>query len=73
MLIAHCGNTVFPYQALEGLAQETLMGCAGLHNINSKAVNIHSVYAYMSTVIRHTLRRQLYSTKPLDDHYGLLL
>jgi hypothetical protein len=29
----HCGSAIFPYQALETrLAQETLTGCAGLHN-----------------------------------------
>jgi hypothetical protein len=28
----HCGGAVFPYQALERRqAQETLIGCAGLH------------------------------------------
>jgi hypothetical protein len=29
----HCGSAIFPYQALQRRqAQETLLGCAGLHN-----------------------------------------
>lgn len=37
----YCCSAVYPYQALEGrTAQDTLVGCAGLHN-NSKALNFH--------------------------------
>jgi hypothetical protein len=41
----HCGSAIFPYQALETRpAQETLIGCAGLRNIqNSKALNMLAV------------------------------
>jgi hypothetical protein len=51
----HC-SMVCPYQALERIpaqenlksysAQETLMGCAGLHDINSQALNI-ALYSFI--------------------------
>jgi hypothetical protein len=41
----HCSSTIFPYHAFERRpAQETLKGCAGLHNTkNLKALNINPV------------------------------
>jgi hypothetical protein len=46
----YCGSAVFPYQALERTAaQETLIGCAGLYNINLKALNIQPVYTHTHT------------------------
>jgi hypothetical protein len=47
----HCGSAVFPYQPLERRpVQETLIGCAVLHNIqHSKALNIHPVSVCVCT------------------------
>jgi hypothetical protein len=44
----HYGSAMFLYQAFERRpAQETLIGCAGLHNIKIlKALNIHPVCVY---------------------------
>jgi hypothetical protein len=40
-------SAVFPHQVLERIpAQETFIGCAGLHNINPKALNILSLYMH---------------------------
>jgi hypothetical protein len=45
-------SAIFPYQALKRrLAQETFIGCVGLHNIkNVKALNIHPVYRSVKPV-----------------------
>jgi hypothetical protein len=43
MYSMHCVSTIFPYQALERRsAQETVIGCAGLHNIKFEGIE-HSL------------------------------
>jgi hypothetical protein len=49
----HCSSAVFPYQAHDRRpAQETFIGCAGLHSIkNLKVLDIQSVYNRHSSCV----------------------